>query len=128
MIEETINRWERCGIQSVDKLSLKQHYSVLFDDEEDGFQHLFSIPIETVKTLENHKYLETKIMELDEIMLTVNSYMENFFKNHLLKDMDGEMTIGELMDDYMEQIKEHYTDAMFVKSEINSYLESLDVK
>tara|TARA_B100000424_G_C22899466_1_gene478386 strand:- start:354 stop:746 length:393 start_codon:yes stop_codon:yes gene_type:complete len=127
MIKETIERWESCGVKSIDTLSLRNHYSVMFDDEVDGFQHLFNSPIEDIKTLQNHQYLEQKIIELDEIMLLVSSYMENFIKQHFLRDIDGDITIGELMDDYLEQIKGHYNDAMLVKHQINEYLDGIVV-
>ena len=123
MISNVINNWEKCGIKSLDNFSFKKHYSVMFDDEEEGFQHMFVMSLDELKDINYDDYLEEKFKLIDNKMKIVGDHMESFIKNQFLKDIPSDTTIGELMDDYMETLKIHYWDVIQLKLEVNQYLE-----
>ena len=45
-IKSTLYQWDKCGLSSVDKFSLSNHYSILFEDDEEeggGFDFIFKM-------------------------------------------------------------------------------------
>ena len=122
MMKEILNRWEKCGVKSLDKFSLKKHYSVMFDDEIDGFDHLFDIPINEMKKIKGHSFLEEKIEEIDQKMMNVGDHMEDFIKENLMGDVND---INEVVEDYVETLKVHYNEVIRLKEEVNEYLKDI---
>ena len=125
MIKEILNRWEKCGLKSLDKFSFKKHYSVMFDDEIDGFDHLFDIPINEMKKIEGHSFLEEKIDEIDQKIELVGSLMETFIKEQFVRDVPFNSTISEVMEDYVETLKVHYNEVIRLKEDVNEYLKDI---
>ena len=108
-IEEILKNWKMCGAESEDKFSLINHYTILFDDKDKGFDYLFEhLEIDKDKLLNTtNPKIHQQIMEIDNGMKDVSFLIENFITNYLWKDVDVEDVKNEI-DILREDIKEVY--------------------
>lgn len=109
-IEEVVGRWKRCGRESIHSFDLSNHYSMLFDDEEDGFTYIFDqIKVDKDKILktENQKIISL-FEDVDDGMYEVSYLIENFIRDYLWgKDLDIEEVKDEL-EQLLVEITENY--------------------
>lgn len=108
-IEEILKNWKICGVESEDKFSLINHYTILFDDKDKGFDYLLEhLEIDKDKLLNTtNPKIHHQIMEIDNGMKDVSFLIENFITNYLWKDVDVEDVKNEI-DILREDIKEVY--------------------
>ena len=95
-IEEILKNWKICGVESEDKFSLINHYTILFDDKDKGFDYLLEhLEIDKDKLLNTtNPKIHHQIMEIDNGMKDVSFLIENFITNYLWKDVDVEDVQG----------------------------------
>ena len=92
-VGEIIKKWEECGVKSLPSFTLSNHYSILFDDDEEGFDYLINeIGVDKDELLKSTDPKTISIFEeIDECMEEVRFLIEDFITSHLLgKGMDLE--------------------------------------
>ena len=90
-VGEIVKNWERCGVKSLPSFTLSNHYSILFDGDEEGFDYLINqIGVDKVELLSSTDPTTISIFEeIDECMKEVSYLIEDFITNHLLgKEVD----------------------------------------
>lgn len=87
-VGDIVSRWEKHGLITINELSLHNHYSILFDDEKDGFKYIFDVlgvDVDEFLQSTDPKVLEV-FEEVDDGMYEVSYYVENFVRDVLLSD------------------------------------------
>tara|TARA_E500000331_G_scaffold74267_1_gene69315 strand:- start:3052 stop:3438 length:387 start_codon:yes stop_codon:yes gene_type:complete len=119
--KEIITNWKKCGNESLKSFSIDQHYSVFFDDEEDGFDHLFkNIPLDKLSKLKD-EYVNIRMNEIDDKMKEVSKLVESFFYNFLTKDNEDEV-FGNYQNYLKDKIYRKYNEVIMIRNEIEYYL------
>ena len=118
--KEIITNWKKCGNESLKSFSIDQHYSVFFDDEEDGFDHLFkNIPLDKLSKLKD-EYVNIRMNEIDETMKKVSKLVERFFHHFITNEKDDEV-FGNYQNDIREKIYRKYNEVIMIRNEIEFY-------
>ena len=90
-VGEIVKKWEECGVKSLPSFTPSNHYSILFDDDEEGFDYLINeIGVDKDELLKSTDPKTISIFEeIDECMKEVRFLIEDFITNHLLgKEVD----------------------------------------
>ena len=91
-IGDIVSRWEEKGLRNIHSFTLSDHYSVLFDDESEGFNYIFKEVGVDRDTLLNstNPILIKSFEEIDDDMEEVNYFIERFVTD-ILWSRDLEM-------------------------------------
>ena len=85
-IRDIINNWESCGQKNITSFSLKPHYTILFDAEDDGFDYIYQkigVDKDTLINSDNQTVKEL-LIQADDLMHETSSLIENFIKDNVL--------------------------------------------
>lgn len=116
-VGEIVKKWEECGVKSLPSFTLSNHYSILFDDDEEGFDYLINeIGVDKDELLKSTDPKTISIFEeIDGCMEEVRFLIEDFITSHLLgKDMDLE-DVKDLTNDMSEVYQKVYGELVKLK-------------
>lgn len=112
-VKSVFESWDRCGLKSMNSFTLSNHYSMLFDDSDDGFDYMFNVFGLSRNDLINstNPKVNEIINQIDGEMIHITNLIEDFIKTNLFNDREieeVENSVRELRDD----ISDTYSDIM----------------
>ena len=126
-VKEILNRWDECGLKSLKNFSLNQHYTVLFDDDEEGggFSYLFEqFDLDKDQLVQStNPEIQTLFEQIDEDMEEVSYLIEDFIINYLFKHINDENEIKNEIDDVRDRIRGIYLSSHTHFEQIKSIVE-----
>lgn len=87
-VGDFIKRWDEFGLKSVNDFSLSNHYSILFDDKNEGFDYLFDqLEVDRDQLVNvTDKRVIGVFDDFDDGMCEVTYLIEDFVRDVLMCD------------------------------------------
>ena len=93
---EILDSWDKC--HNISDLDLSNFYSVMFIDEGETVDDFLSLFQLHKNDLGDDEFVNSKLLEVDELFKSTNELFEKFIKERLVTDCDDD----ELMDSILE--------------------------
>ena len=97
-VGEIVEKWEMNGMKSIQSFNLSNHYTILYDDKDEGFSHLFDeLGVDKTTLLNSTNSTLIKLFnEIDDDMREVSVLIECFIKNVLWKHTVPEEVVNQV--------------------------------
>ena len=108
-IQEIVRNWENCGLKSIQSFTLKPHYSILFDCEDEGFDHIWKhAGIDKQALIETDDVVVHElIVDIDNLFHHSSELMQEFIVDYVLGEQEFETVVVELSE-LNTQVKDTY--------------------
>ena len=112
-IQEIVRSWENCGLKSIESFTLKPHYSILFDCEDEGFDHIWKhAGIDKQSLIETDDVVVHElIVDIDNLFHHSSELMQEFIVDYVLGEQEFEIVVVELSE-LNTQVKNTYQDIL----------------
>ena len=112
-IQEIVRNWENCGLKSIESFTLKPHYSILFDCEDEGFDHIWKhAGIDKQSLIETDDVVVHElIVDIDNLFHHSSELMQEFIVDYVLGEQEFETVVVELSE-LNTQVKNTYQDIL----------------
>ena len=112
-IQEIVRSWENCGLKSIQSFTLKPHYSILFDCEDEGFDHIWKhAGIDKQSLIETDDVVVHElIVDIDNLFHHSSELMQEFIVDYVLGEQEFETVVVELSE-LNTQVKNTYQDIL----------------
>jgi len=112
-IQEIVRNWENCGLKSIQSFTLKPHYSILFDCEDEGFDHIWKhAGIDKQSLIETDDVVVHElIVDIDNLFHHSSELMQEFIVDYVLGEQEFETVVVELSE-LNTQVKNTYQDIL----------------
>tara|TARA_B110000046_G_scaffold146334_1_gene153647 strand:- start:159 stop:551 length:393 start_codon:yes stop_codon:yes gene_type:complete len=112
-IQEIVRSWENCGLKSIESFTLKPHYSILFDCEDEGFDHIWKhAGIDKQSLIETDDVVVHElIVDIDNLFHHSSELMQEFIVDYVLGEQEFETVVVELSE-LNTQVKDTYQDIL----------------
>jgi hypothetical protein len=112
-IQEIVKSWENCGLKSIESFTLKPHYSILFDCEDEGFDHIWKhAGIDKQSLIETDDVVVHElIVDIDNLFHHSSELMQEFIVDYVLGEQEFETVVVELSE-LNTQVKNTYQDIL----------------
>lgn len=112
-IQEIVRSWENCGLKSIQSFTLKPHYSILFDCEDEGFDHIWKhAGIDKQSLIETDDVVVHELMvDIDNLFHHSSELMQEFIVDYVLGEQEFETVVVELSE-LNTQVKNTYQDIL----------------
>ena len=112
-IQEIVKSWENCGLKSIQSFTLKPHYSILFDCEDEGFDHIWKhAAIDKQSLIETDDVVVHElIVDIDNLFHHSSELMQEFIVDYVLGEQEFETVVVELSE-LNTQVKDTYQDIL----------------
>ena len=112
-IQEIVRSWENCGLKSIQSFTLKPHYSILFDCEDEGFDHIWKhAGIGKQSLIETDDVVVHELMvDIDNLFHHSSELMQEFIVDYVLGEQEFETVVVELSE-LNKQVKDTYQDIL----------------
>ena len=112
-IQEIVRSWENCGLKSIESFTLKPHYSILFDCEDEGFDHIWKhAGIDKQSLIETDDVVVHElIVDIDNLFHHSSELMQEFIVDYVLGEQEFETVVVELSE-LNTQVKNTYQDIL----------------
>ena len=112
-IQEIVRNWENCGLKSIQSFTLKPHYSILFDCEDEGFDHIWKhAGIDKQSLIETDDVIVHElIVDIDNLFHHSSELMQEFIVDYVLGEQEFETVVVELSE-LNTQVKDTYQDIL----------------
>ena len=112
-IQEIVRNWENCGLKSIQSFTLKPHYSILFDCEDEGFDHIWKhAGIDKQSLIETDDVVVHElIVDIDNLFHHSSELMQEFIVDYVLGEQEFETVVVELSE-LNTQVKDTYQDIL----------------
>ena len=112
-IQEIVRSWENCGLKSIQFFTLKPHYSILFDCEDEGFDHIWKdAGIDKQSLIETDDVVVHElIVDIDNLFHHSSELMQEFIVDYVLGEQEFETVVVELSE-LNTQVKNTYQDIL----------------
>ena len=112
-IQEIVRNWENCGLKSIESFTLKPHYSILFDCEDEGFDHIWKhAGIDKQSLIETDDVVVHElIVDIDNLFHHSSELMQEFIVDYVLGEQEFETVVVELSE-LNTQVKDTYQDIL----------------
>ena len=122
-IQEIVRSWENCGLKSIESFTLKPHYSILFDCEDEGFDHIWKhAGIDKQSLIETDDVVVHElIVDIDNLFHHSSELMQEFIVDYVLGEQEFETVVVELSE-LNTQVKDTYQDILNLLYKIKARL------
>ena len=112
-IQEIVKSWKNCGLKSIQSFTLKPHYSILFDCEDEGFDHIWKhAGIDKQSLIETDDVVVHElIVDIDNLFHHSSELMQEFIVDYVLGEQEFETVVVELSE-LNTQVKNTYQDIL----------------
>ena len=112
-IQEIVKSWENCGLKSIQSFTLKPYYSILFDCEDEGFDHIWKhAGIDKQSLIETDDVVVHElIVDIDNLFHHSSELMQEFIVDYVLGEQEFETVVVELSE-LNTQVKDTYQDIL----------------